>query len=127
MHGDPAFASVWKRQRGTAVFADGHRLAEKAMRRRCAKGDGYRRPYQLPFMADPPAACLDLAGTRLAVNPFLAALHELEMLHRVGDVGRLAIDACFLESGIEELAGGTHEGASSEVLLVARLLADKHD
>ena len=57
----------------------------------------------------------------------LAARLELEVLHRVGDVGLLPRDAGFVEDGVEDLAGRPDEGLSGNVFLVARLLADEHD
>ena len=79
------------------------------------------------LLLDPPAAGLDLAGVGLGVDAALAALLELEMLDRVGDVGRAAVDPGLAERAVEQLAGRADERAAGEILLVARLLADEQD
>ena len=61
------------------------------------------------------------------VQAALAAQLPLEVLHRVGDVEMLAIDAGRLERPVEELPGRADEGQALLVLLVARLLAHQHD
>jgi hypothetical protein len=48
------------------------------------------------------------------------------VLDGVGHVGRCAVDPRLLERPIEQLAGGPDERRASEILLVARLLADEH-
>ena len=78
-------------------------------------------------MVDPPPARFDLAGLRLVVDAPFAALDELEMLDRIGDVDRRAVDPGLLERDVEQLPGRADERPSGEVLLVTRLLADEHD
>ena len=47
------------------------------------------------------------------------------MLHGVGHIDELAIDARLFERAIEQPAGGTHERPPGSVLLIARLLAEE--
>jgi len=69
---------------------------------------------------------LDLAGGRPLVQPALAALDVLEVLDRVGDVGRLAVDAGLGQRPVEDPPGRADERPAL-LLLVARLLADERD
>src|SRR3546814_2321622 len=57
----------------------------------------------------------------------LAALRELEMLDRVGDVDLAAFDSGLVEHAIEHPPRRADEGATGQILLIARLLADQHD
>src|SRR3546814_4963003 len=57
----------------------------------------------------------------------LAALRELEMLDRVGDVDLAAFDSGLVERAIEHPPRRADEGATGQILLIARLLADQHD
>ena len=70
---------------------------------------------------------LDLAGGRLGMDAAVAALLEFEVLHRVGEVGLLAVDPGLPERPVEKLAGRTDEGAALQILLIARLFADEDD
>ncbi len=60
------------------------------------------------------------------MNPPLSALDELEMLDGVGHVHLAPLDAGFVESAVEKLAGGTDEGMSQPIFTIAGLLADEH-
>jgi hypothetical protein len=59
------------------------------------------------------------------VDAALAALLELEMLDRVGDVDAGAVDPRVAQRAVERLAGGADERLAGEILLVAGLLADR--
>lgn len=56
----------------------------------------------------------------------LSPRNPLEMLHRVGHVHKLSVDAGTIEQLIEEAAGRADEGPAEAILLVAGLLTDKH-
>jgi hypothetical protein len=49
------------------------------------------------------------------------------VLHDVRDEDALAVDACLVESPVEQLTGRAHERLAGEILAIARLLADEHD
>ncbi len=60
------------------------------------------------------------------MDPPFAARFPFEMLDRVRDVNRVAVDPRLLQRAIEELSGRTDEWLAAQVLLVARLLAEQH-
>src|SRR5205085_7657579 len=99
----------------------------QAERRGCAQRNRYWRPDQFALVADPPAARLDLARVGLAMNAFLAARLELEMLYGIGDIDGRPVDPGLFERGIEQLAGGADERAPRKILLIAGLPAYEHD
>src|SRR5262249_19762188 len=57
----------------------------------------------------------------------LATQHELEVLDRVRDVERVAVETGLPERAVEHLAGRADERSVAEIFLVAGLLADEHD
>src|SRR6516165_6199444 len=83
-----------------------------------------RRLNEIDLVVEPPAASVDLARVGLLVEAPLAARLVLEMLHGVGDVDFIPLDAGRFERLVEHLAGGAHEGQSGQIFLVARLLTD---
>src|SRR4051812_28253842 len=78
-------------------------------------------------MVDPPAAGGDLADVGLVVDPPFAAKNKFKMLDGVGAVAGRTVDPRFLQSLVEHCARRTDERPPGEILLVARLLSDKHD
>ncbi len=60
------------------------------------------------------------------MDAFLASLLVTEVLHRVGDVNLVTTSTRSVEGAVEQTACGSHEGATSLVLYVAGLLANKH-
>jgi hypothetical protein len=61
------------------------------------------------------------------VDAALAAAHPLEVLHDVGEVDLVAVQARLRHGPVEEGSGWTDERMAGEVLLVAGLLAGHHD
>ena len=74
----------------------------------------HMRLHDLEFMVEPPAAGIDLARVRLLVDAPLAARLILEVLHRIGDVDRIARDAGDFQRAIEHLAGGSDKGPARQ-------------
>ena len=56
---------------------------------------------QLEFAAEPPRTALRLASIGLRMDAPLAALFELEMLDRIGDITNRAVDASFVQTFIK--------------------------
>src|SRR5262249_17766096 len=72
---------------------------------------------------EPPATALDLIGVWLLVKPALPARLEFEVLHRIGDENRGAVEARVHDGAVEHAAGRPDERPAREVLVVAGLLA----
>ena len=68
-------------------------LAGQRARRGGAERDDEPGLDQVQFEIEPPAAMFDLVAVRLLVDAALAARLEFEMLHGIGDVDALAVDA----------------------------------
>jgi hypothetical protein len=49
------------------------------------------------------------------------------VLDGIGDIAAPAVEASLFEAAIEQPAGGTDKGPAGQILLIARLLADKDD
>ena len=60
------------------------------------------------------------------MDPALAALLELEMLDRIGDVGLGAVDPGLLQRLVEDLPRRADERVAGQILLIAGLFADEH-
>src|SRR3546814_5157076 len=99
---------------------DRHGAAERGACRGCAHRDRHVGFDQHDLALDPPAASLDLAGIGLRMEAPLAALRELEMLDRVGDVDLAAFDSGLVERAIEHPPRRADEGATGQILLIAR-------
>src|SRR5205085_11317108 len=123
VHRDVAVEAV-REMRRAASPDDRDVLARHGKDGGAPEGDDELRLDQLQLLLEPPAVMLDLAGRRLLVDALLAALLELEVLHRVRNVHFLALQARILERAVEEASGWPNEGAPGQLLLVARLLAD---
>ena len=124
--GDPSLAAVGEGDRFATFAADRDRPAQYGTCGGGAEGDRDARADEHLFLFDPPAAGLDFAGVGFGVDAALAALFELEVLHRIGDVDAGAVDLGFGDGAVEDLPGGAHERRAGEVLLIARLFADEH-
>ncbi len=72
-------------------------------------------------------AGVDLADAGLLVDALLAARLEFEVLHRIGDIGALAVDAGIAERPVEHASGRSDEGLAGQVLAVAGLLAHEDE
>src|SRR5436305_4679452 len=113
--------------RHAAVVAELELRAEQGLARgrpEQQKDLGLDLPELLP---QPRVARVDLEALRRGVHAPLAALLELEVLDRVGDVDVGAVDPNGLEAAVELAPGGPDERPPLPVLAIARLLADHHD
>src|SRR6476619_28597 len=110
-----------------AVLGEAELGPEQRLRRRRAERDDRRRADEPDLRVEPRRARVDLALARRLVDPVLAALPELEVLDRVGDVEVAAVDPGRLEGAVELAAGGADERMPLAILAVAGHLADEHD
>ena len=68
----------------------------------------------------------DLARGGLLVHPAGSLGSPLEMLHHVRHINPRSIDPRFIQRLVQKISCRADEGASLEVFLVSRLLADEH-
>ena len=67
------------------------------------------------------------AGIGLRMEPTLAALCELEMFDRIGDITAIPINPSHDQGCIQNSARRPDKWASEDIFPVARLLADQND
>ena len=85
-----------------------------AFARRASERDHEPRLHRRDFALEPPAARGDLARIRLLVDAPFSARLILEVLHRIGDVKRGAIETGLGDRAIEQLAGRADERPARE-------------
>ena len=83
--------------------------------------------YGFELRFEPGTAGSNLQHVGFLMDAELASWLPLEVLDSVGYVYPGAVDAGFFKALVEELAGGTDEGAALLVFVVTGLLADHHD
>ena len=110
----------------SALARDPEIASEQCLRRRRSKTDQRRGLHDREFVLNPRPARLDLALTRLLVDPPFAPRLPLEVLDDVRDIHLSPIDASVFERAIEQLSGRAVERMTAEIFVVARLLADEH-
>ena len=101
--------------------------AQHATRRRDAKRNDEIGPYKGTLLIEPPAAAVDLVGARTLVQAALATLLEFEMFDGIGDEDLDLIQAGVSGRAVENATGRADEGATAQILVVARLFPDEHD
>src|SRR5258707_10004184 len=128
MHGDESGVRMLRGDRAPALLRHAGLRAEQRLCRRRAEGEDDARLHGADLGFEPRVTRANLRAVRRLVDPpFTPRVRRpLEVLHRVGDVRLLAVDAGALEHAIQEPAGGTYERMPLTVFLVARLLTDDH-
>jgi hypothetical protein len=129
MDGDQRPDALRRREHPAARRLDGHASAEQRRRGGGAEADHERGSDQLDLPPQPRPARVDLALPGLVVDAALALALALplEVLHRVRDVERPAVEPRPRERLVEQAARGTDERMTGQVLLVPGLLADQDD
>src|SRR5690606_26388930 len=93
MSGDPQFAAIVKGVCNAACLGNADGLAENAACRTGSESQNQLRLHDRPFAFEPPAADVDLLGSRRLVQPPLASRDIFEVFDRVGQINLLPIDA----------------------------------
>src|SRR5580765_1049690 len=109
------------------VLRDPELVAEDRASRRRTEADEHVRLDRGELGFEPRPARVELRCARRLVDPALAALLELEVLDRVGDVDLFALQPGFGQRPVEHLARRPDERRSLKIFLIAGLLADEHD
>src|SRR3546814_20220822 len=92
-----------------------------------AQGDDQLGLDEGAFLVEPPAADVDLARRWVLVEAPFAARLELEMLDRVGEEQPPPVEPSLVQRLVQHLSRRPHERPPLQILLIARLLADKPD
>src|SRR3979490_2280908 len=90
-----------------------------------AEGDNDVQLDESELELKPDPASRDLRGVRPLVQPALATCAPLEMLHSVGEIDALSVDAGLRQRLIEDMTRRTDEGMSGDVFFVSGLFADE--
>ena len=117
---------VAKREQLPALLRHAEAAPKERLRSGCAQADHDLRLDDLNFCIQPGPAGGDLQRIRLLVNSTLAARLPFEVLHRVGDVGLLAIDTRLDQRLIEQRAGRTDERLAFKSSLSPGCSPDEH-
>src|SRR6187551_279968 len=83
--------------------------------------------HEADFLVQPPAIMSDITRCRRLVKTPLAALLELEALDGIGEEALCAVHARLFQAGIQQLPGWPDKHLPRHILLIARLLANKHE
>ena len=114
----------------STLFGDTEGAPQQRTRRGRAQADHDLWSDGFHLRQQPGTTGADLVGVWFFVEaplaPSLGRL-PLEVLDRVGDVRSSALDLRRLERLVQQPSRRAHEGQSSPILLVARLLTDQHE
>src|SRR5438874_9778684 len=116
-----------RRREAAAVFHQPEVGAEHRVRRSRAEAHQHARLDQGQLGLEPRPAGGELAHAGRLMDPSLALLDELEVLHGVRDVEPRAGETDFGQHTVEDLAGWTDERRALAVFLISGLLAHEHD
>ncbi len=116
-----------RRREAAAVLRDPEGVTEDRAGGGGAEADQDVRMDRRQLGFEPRAAGRQLGRSRRLVDPALAALLELEVLDRVGDVDSLAVEADLGQRPVEHLAGRADERRAMPVFLISRLLTHEYD
>jgi len=113
----------------SATLHDAEGWAQERLRRRRAEANDDLRLDQVQLILEPRKTSAHFADVRRLVQSALRprVARPLKVLHRVGDVDIVAVDARGVERMIEQTTGGSHKGPALLVLLIAGLLAHDDD
>ena len=127
MNRDQEFGAARMGPKASAFLLNGHFAPSNGDGGGGTECDDHPGLYGFEFRLQPRFAGGDVRGPRRFVEPPLAALLEVKVLHRVGDVDACTVDPRFFESDIPKLAGRSNERAPCAVFRVTRLFAHEYD
>src|SRR3954454_12232920 len=126
VHGDHDHGRELGLERLAAGLGDLDVAPHERLRRHRTETDEHARLDHGELGLQPRAAGVDVLRARALMDAALAALLEVEVLDRVGDVDERAVDPGLDERLVEDPARRADERMTLAVLAVAGLLADEH-
>src|SRR3954453_21706951 len=109
---------LWRtveRHKLPALLRHAKSAAQQRLRCGCAEAYHHLRLHKFYLDIQPRTAGGDLERVWLLVNAALAARLPLEMLHGIGDVGLLVVNASVHESFVEDCAGRPDKGLTRKI------------
>src|SRR5207247_256089 len=101
--------------------------AENGLRGGRSETDEDLWPNEAQLRFKPRTASRDVARAWLLMDAPFSARFPLEVFYRVRDVNFGPSDSRFGQGALEQMAGRTNKGFSTEVFLVAWLFAEEHE
>ncbi len=126
MNGGEDLRSQFGFDERSAIPGDPEGGPEKSLRRGRTEADDHLRTDHSDLGLQPWSTGGDLDRIGLLVDAPLPPGLPIEMLHHVGHIGLVPVDAGLQQATVEQTASRTDEGLSAEVFLVARLFTDEH-
>lgn len=109
------------------MLGDAKIATQQGLRRGGAEANNYFRMECGDFGVEPRPASRYFCCIWFFVDATFSSRFPLEVFDRVGDVNFLAVNACFRKRLIQEVAGGPDKRFAFQILLIARLFADKNN
>lgn len=127
MHGGDDARRELGAEQLAALARDAKTGPEDRLRRGCAETDEDARPNDAQFRLEPGPASGKVTRAWFLVDAPFAARFPFEVLDRVGDVNRVAIDPRFLERAVENIPGRPDERFPGQIFSIAGLFAEQHE
>src|SRR5579864_1814569 len=129
MHGCYYKGSEGRSDQLSALTRDAEGSTQEGLRRSRTKADQNLRLHHAQFSVEPGTTGVNFRVARLLVNPLLAAggSRPLKVLHHVGQINLRVINTSLFQCPIEKFSRRSNKRMPKAILLIAGLLADKHD
>jgi len=90
------------------------------------QGDNQFGSNESYFGFKPRTARRNLSRVRLLMKPPFATRLPLKMLHCVGDINLLSVDARLFQGAVHDFSGATDERSARDIFVIAWLFANEH-
>lgn len=117
--------SLGRAEELSTLLGDAERSAHDGLGRSGAETDYDLWLHGCEFAIEPRAACRYFRRVRLFVDTALSSRLPFEVLHRVGDIDLISVDARLFQSGVQQGSGGPNKWTPLKILFVSGLLADE--
>jgi hypothetical protein len=127
MHGGHDMRTERGLEEFAATLGDSESATEQSLCRGRAKADDDFGFQQRDFGVEPWPASGNFGAIWFLVNAAFAARFPFEMLNSIGDVNFGAVQAGFVQCGVEKFSGRADKRFALLIFLVAGLFTDKQD